>query len=83
MDLQTDPREDIPYVPHHGTITTNEKVAKFDDLYDLLTLHGACDVTWASDIKKTMIYGSCCVIIVRSSNILSDKFTTHYSSKYN
>ena len=49
---QTYPREDLPYVPHPGTNTTNEKLPKFDDLYDSLTLHGACNATWALDKKR-------------------------------
>ena len=60
---RTKPREDLPYIPHPGTITAPDELAKFDDLYDSLTLYGACDATWASDKKRRRSMGGVVLLL--------------------
>ena len=59
----SNPREDLPCIPHPGTITANEKWAKFNDMYDLLTLRGTCDATWAPDKKQWQSMGGIVLLL--------------------
>ena len=47
----------LPIEEHFGTINNEETLASYDTISNAMTLHGACDATWASDRKERRSMG--------------------------
>ena len=51
------PKMCLPIDEHFGTINNEETLASYNNISNAMTLHGACNATWASDRKERRSMG--------------------------
>ena len=56
-------RKSLLSIPHFGTVTKEEQLVKYDDMYDSMTLHGVYDANCASNKNQWWSMGSVILLL--------------------